>query len=445
MTGRTRRRFLAGLAAASGVAVAGCVDDLPWNGEPTTSFTASQAAEVETDDRPPIEWPTPVDPAKGALADAVERIDELLAQIPDPLTPEDVPNGVVRETVVDHRVSAVDVRDEAAESTTYETFRETRRAREDARNARTTFDAIETDAESLVADLSDERGDYREAVAERLDSIEYVGDGSDDGRRRAALYYRQLETDLDRADRTLERWNARETDTVVDLGEAAGELEFAAATTTVWDHFTDRYETDFGDPVALESAFVDALERSIEHVETVDFPEQDGEEWFEAVGVDDLDDQYLEFALWRAGRPVLDATRRMDEASNDGRLGTGLYHALEFERTHRAFETFRDRVADGSFASPETVAEIQAEREAAVDAAATARDAISGPSLGALVLAEAMQRLKWTDWAVERAADRDPDVTVSLSKNHRDYARVRAELEVLPEAVEAFRERSLAN
>ncbi|AEH37918.1 hypothetical protein [Halopiger xanaduensis] len=442
--GPRRRQFLAGLAAASGVAVAGCAD-LPLLGDESTTFTASDADAVIADATPTVEWPAPVRPSSSALEDARDRIDDLLADVPESLGPDDVPNGVVRESIVENREEAVRARDEADRATgreKYHAFRGTRDGRETARAALTTLLAIEEDTDALVDELADEREAVQSAVRERLDGIDYRGDDTEDGRRRAALYYQQLESDLVRAQRLLERWSADPGMNVVELGEAAGELEFATATVAVWDHLADRYENDTTG-ADLESVFDSALERSIDRAEAVEFPEQDGEEWYDAVGLEELDDGRLELTVWHAGREVTDARERMEEGRTNGNVGTGLHGAVQFEQAFRAFEHLRDRIAAESVAPPDDVDAIRAERDRALESAVAAREQVpvADPSLGAYVLGETLQSFEWTDESVRRYATHDPEVVVSLSREYGEYARLQAELAALPDAVTAFRER----
>lgn len=439
-----RRQFLAGLAAASGVAVAGCAE-LSLMGDESPTFTASDADAVLTDATPTVKWPAPVQPASSALEDARDRIDNLLADVPESLGPDDVPNGVVREAIVENRDEAVRIRDEADQATgreQYRTFRTTRDGRRSARTALTTLLAIDEDADALVDELADEREAVRSAVRERLDGIDYRGDDTEAGRRRAALYYQQLESDLVRAERLLERWSADPGMNVVELGEAAGELEFATATVAVRDHLADRYGRDT-DAADLESAFEDALERSIDRAEAVEFPEQDDEEWYDAVGLEELDDDRLELTVWHAGREVTDARERMEGGRTNGNAGTGLHGAVQFEQAFRAFEHLRDRIAAGSVAPPEDVGGIRAERDRALESAVAAREQVpvADPSLGAYVLGETLQSFEWTDESVRRYTTRDPEVVVSLAREYGEYARLQAELAALPDAVTAFRER----
>ncbi|MBZ6496737.1 hypothetical protein [Natrinema longum] len=438
-----RRRFLAGLTAVSGVAVAGC-SSLPWIDDETSgSFPVSEVASVLSPPAPRIDGPVPVQPDASAIETALERVDELVAPIPDPLTAEAVPNGVVRESITDARDEAGESRAEAADATgpaLYHALRDLRGGRASARQAMTTWAAI--DDETLTADLEDEYSDLQPRVRDQHTSLAYRGNATDDELLRSALYYSRLEAALNRAVESLRRWGLDGSATVIDTGEAAADLESAAATASGWEHLADRYEATLEEPVDLESILRGALERCVDHADGVAFPAQD-DDWFDEIGVGDIDETYLEHILWRTGGAVTDERERMETAVSDGDLGTGLYHAVRFEQAFRAFEVVRDRIADGSVSLPETLADVRDERETAIGAAETARDELTDPSPGALALAETGQRLEWTDQSVRRVADTDSDAVTSLNSEYGDYVRVRASLEVLPEAVDAFRSRVL--
>lgn len=438
-----RRQFLAGLTGVTGITIAGC-SVLPWTDDETSgTFPASEVNTLLTKSVPAADWPVPVQPDSSVVTDALERVDELLTSIPDPLTADEVPNGVVRKSIIDARNEAVEIRTEAADATgpaLYHALRNSRDARASAREAMTTFTAIGDD--TLVSDLEASHADLDPQLRNQREAIVYRGDETDDGLLRSALYYSQLESDLDRAVQSLQQWSLDETATVIDTGEAASELESAAATASVWEHCAGQYETSLEDPIDLEPILLDALERSLDHADAVQFPAQD-DDWLDEIGVGHLEDPSLQQIVWLAGNDVSDNRDEIEAAVTDVDLGTGLYHALQFERAFRAFEIVRDRTADGSVSLPDTIDEIRTEREAAIAAAETAHDEITTPSPGALVLAETVQQLAWTDESVRFVADTDPENHVSLHSEYGDYVRLRASLEVLPDAVDAFRTRLL--
>ncbi|QRV15253.1 hypothetical protein JMJ58_20515 [Haloterrigena salifodinae] len=442
-----RRRFLAGLAATGSAALAGC-SALSWTDDGGSSFTAADAADVLADgtELPEIEWPAPVSPASDAVDDGLERVETLLADVPDPLEAETVPNGVVRQSIADRRDEARDYRDEAAKATgddRYRALRTTREARDAARAATTTLAAIEDENEAIVADLREERTETRSSVRDRLESIDYRGADAADELLRAALFYARQESDLRRAADQLGRhqWAIDDDDpTVIDIGDGAGDVEFAAATKTVWEHLAERFDEETDAPTDLTPIFDATLEASTERVESVTVPDRSDEDWLDGI-VDGELDQHTEQMLWRTVDPVTSARDGLRLAIEDGTTGIALYEAARFEVLYRAFERVRGRVDDGTLATPDSTAAIRAERTAAIEAAASAGAWVSEPSIGAYVLAETLRSLEWTDDSVRRAADNDPGVVVSLFTEYGNYARIRAQLEALPDAVEAFRER----
>lgn len=445
--GRSRRRqFLVGLAATGSAALAGC-SALSWIDDGGSSFTAADAADVLADgtELPEIEWPAPVVPASDAIDDGLERVETLLADVPDPLEAETVPNGVVRQSIGERRDEARDRRDEAAAATgddRYRALRTTREARDAARAATTTLDAIDAENEAIVADLREERTETRSSVRDRLGSISYRGDDAGDELLRAVLFYARQESDLRRAADRLgrNRWEVDGTGTVIDIGDGAGAVEFGTATRTVWEHLAERFDERTDESTDLTPVFEAALEASTERVESVTIPDRTGEDWLDGI-VDGELDQHTEQALWRTVDPVSSAGDGLNRAIEDGNTGIALYEAARFEVLYRAFERMRGRIDDGTLATPESAAELRAERTAAIEAAASAREAVTEPSIGAYVLAETLRSLEWADDSVRRAADNDPEVGVSLFTEYGDYARIRAQLEAIPDAVETFRER----
>ena len=447
MTGRDssrRRQFLAGLAAVGSASLAGC--SLVSNDDTGPTFTAADAGTVITDPAPAIEWPVPVVPDSEAVDDALERTDALLADVPDPLAEETVPNGVVRSEIATRRDDARDYREEAAGATgeeRYHALRTTREARDAARTAATTLAAI--DDGTLVAALREERDAVRSRIDDQRASIAYRGTDTDDERLRAALCYARLESDLgraaDRVDRP--RWSVDAGSNVIEIGTGAGSLEFATATAAAWDHLAERHEarTDGSD---LTPVFDAALEASAERLEAADVPDPNDDDWLSAVFGEEPDEPRLEQTLWQTVDSVSGTMDRLNEAIEEGNRGLGLHEAVRFEVRYRGFERVRDRIEDGTLSAPDSIDEIRAERTAAMEAAASARESLSDPSIGAYVLAETLREFEWTDERVRRAADNDPDVVVTLAREHGDYARLRTHLEVLPDAVAAFRQRLFA-
>ncbi len=348
-----------------------------WDDDDSTaSYTSDEASQVLESERPEIEWPVPVEPEPSELEDALERADSLVSEIPDPLEEGHVPNGVIREAIAEDRTEAMAAREEAVDAAgpaQYHALRDARELHETARAAATAWLAIDADRDDLLRELRDERDAVQSVIDDHREALAYHGIDTDSGRLRAALYTYQRESDLERADRTVDRWSVHKSNDVLEIGESAGDLEFATTTTRIWEHFEDQYTREFGgdDSDDLEAVFERALERSSARAEEAAFPSQDGDsaEWYDAVGLEEFDHRPLEFVVSRAGSSVHRAHDRMDDALDTGSLGSGLHHALEFEQRLRGFERFRDWLAARDGAGPTDSDEIRAERDATLEAA----------------------------------------------------------------------------
>ncbi|MWV41114.1 hypothetical protein [Natrialba sp. INN-245] len=439
----SRRRFLAGVAAASMAVAAGCNETSIGGDDGPTRFSPSEVDPILEQSRPEADRPVPIEPDDDVIGSGIERVDDLLADVPDPVPVETVPNGVVRESIDRRRESATDDRSDALEppEPSYRALRvSVPGARESARGAAVTLSAVDADPD--LDDLAAEYDEAQSTVDDRLEGLEYRGDDSDDGRLRAALVAADREDDLASARRTVDRWRVTEHTNVVDLGESAGDVEFVEATVDAWDHLADRYDADV-DGVDLEPVFSDALAVSIDAAGEVDLPDQGESDWLDELVEGELEMGFPQTLLWDAVRPVYDARDRMIDAREDGRLGTGLAAAIRFEQEYRAFRTVRDRFEDGDLETPASIDEVRAEREAAIDAAESAMAAFTRPSLASARLAETLQTLEWTDDRIQRDADRDPDRQVSVSDEYSEYACLRARFDALSDAAAAVRERLL--
>lgn len=446
-----RRGFLAGLATASAVAIAGC-NDMPWDDESTsTAYPAQEAATILTAEAPDPDPPAPIDPAPAALESALVRVIDLLEAVPDPLEAEHVPNGEIRESIDRTRE---DARDALAEYTTdgtlasidpadlspgerYHAFRATVDARESAREAAVAYAAIEDD--SIDDDLRAERDDVVDLDA-RLSALTYRGTDTDEGRLRAALVAATAESDLERAARRVDRVSIDGAVTVLDLGEVAGRLEHAAATDDVHTHLAERYEESLDEPTDLADVFERVVTDAVDYGDELGLPDRDDDRWVDDLVEADLeDDRLLEWIVYDAVRPLYRARDDLAMAADDGRLGDGLEAALRLETHRRAFDRVRERAEDGELGHPVAVADIRAERESAIEGAEDALESITGPSPGAELLASTLEKLGWLDDRIERRLERSPDSNHSLGSEYREYVGLDAQLSVLPDAVTAYR------
>ncbi|RQG97617.1 hypothetical protein [Natrarchaeobius oligotrophus] len=438
----TRRQLLAGLATAGGVSLAGC-SEISLSEDDSGRFERSELEAILTVPTPDVDPPVPIGPADAALENELERVSKLLDAVPPSVERDDVPNGVVRETIEERRVDATEYRESAREtagSARYHALRnDVPDAREAARESATTLAAVEDGP--AVDELDDERGERRSRLDDRLETTAYAGDDSRDGRLRAALVAADREDDLVRAGWRVRRWRLHAGSNVVELGEHAGDLEFVAATTDAWDHLSERYADDLRSSVDLEAAFSAALERSIDAATEFSLPDQDEDDWLSELVEGDLETGFQQTLVWDAVRPVYDARDRMDDAASEGRLGRGLAAAVRFEQERRAFETVRDRFEGRDVEPSASIDEIRSEREAAIEAVESALESFAEPTLAAARLADGVRALGWTDDRIRRWHESDSDALVSLSDEYSGYVCLRARFDALPDAAEATRTR----
>ncbi|ARS91546.1 hypothetical protein [Natrarchaeobaculum aegyptiacum] len=454
--GCRRRGFLAGITAVSSVAVAGC-NGLPWEDESTsTAFPAEEAATILTADAPAPDPPAPIDPSPEALESALERTVDLLAAVPDPLEAEHVPNGEIREEIDraredatdaltdytdDGTVAAIDPTDLSADDR-YHAFRATVDARESAREAAVAYAAI--DDESIADELRTEHGDVADFEG-GLTALEYLGEDTDVGRLRGALVATTAESDLERAARRVEHVSIADATTVLDLGEAAGGLEHAAATDDVHTHLDERYEDSLESPTDLSDVFERVVTDALDYADELDLPDSYDDSWVDDLVDADLeDDHLLERLVYDSFWPLYQARDDLAEAADEDRPGDGLDAALRLETHRRAFERVRERIDDGELGHPLSAEDIRAERESAIEAAEDALESITGPSPGSELLASTLEELEWLDDRIDRRIERSPDTNHSLGSEYRDYVSLDARLSVLSDAVRSYRGSLLA-
>jgi hypothetical protein len=107
MTRRLCRRQL--LAALGTVAVAGCSgDDRSWDDPP--AFDATNVATVTEEPVPAIDSPLPVTVGERFTANARGAANSLLETVPDPLTGDILPNGVIGQRIQRDREAAESAR-----------------------------------------------------------------------------------------------------------------------------------------------------------------------------------------------------------------------------------------------------------------------------------------------------------------------------------------------
>ncbi|WP_058991964.1 hypothetical protein [Haloarcula sp. CBA1127] len=189
----TRRGVLA-LAGASAIAGCSSIDSVGGGGEATIDIYNLPDVQREEKREAPIPPAIPVDIETSHFDAARERVRSLLATLPTPLGPEEIPNGHIRQHLTDAASDASDGLDDARTARTgLMVLRSLRRARENARYAAAGWRVVESGR--TAAPLQDEHSRTVSAARETRQEHEYVGMDP----VRAALVHAHIEAGLVRA------------------------------------------------------------------------------------------------------------------------------------------------------------------------------------------------------------------------------------------------------
>ena len=407
MRGESRRNVLAGLGAATIAVTAGCsVFDRSGEAEPPRLDT-DEIERIVRDPVPETERPAPLQPDEASIEAGLERCAELIDAVPATITTEEIPNGVVREEVGSARESALDGREAVEDAPDrFRSLVALRNARADAREASVAYRAVGTD---LHTEIEAERLAARGDVGARLARTSYAGDERD---RTLLVAYRIEELLVDARRRM--NWGSRPPDPgALDVGELAGDVEYAAATLDAVDALADRHASVAEEAVDFTATLESALESSLRAVSRADPPSR--ESTVEDVLGREPDRRDVRELAHEAIAPVRRWQQTLSTELSEGRLATGISRAIEVERDVRALEAVVDRI-DGSLPEPDGSEPIRSERTAIVDAAEAAPISPDDRSLAGYV---------------ERGND------ARLAREYAQYVHLRAQLEALPQAVEA--------
>jgi hypothetical protein len=401
------------LALAGSTLVAGCGGIGGFLGSDPVVLNGAKLEAIGDGSAPEIEKRVPVDIGETYLSEAASRAETLLGSVPEPLGPEEIPNGAIREELSETRESALEALDRAdGASTPYEELLALGHARRDARNVAAGWEAI--DAGLIREDLEDSAAAVHDRIGETRDRHAYVGEDP----VRAVLVHREIEDFLQRAegDATVD-WRGFEgtRENPVALGQFAGHVEAAVAARENAAHVFEAFSGSLSERRDLEGRFEEAAESLLGEVETrrEDVPTlEDGEEISSLVD-GDVEDTPAAWALRRLHGEATD-TRDVETERSAGRLASAILLAGEKLAHASAFEALRETVDGGEHFVPETVADVRSIREDAVDAIETARDNGTDSRLTYAALEGMGEWIRFADGELARLGD-------EVEARHLDY------------------------
>lgn len=424
--GTTRRGMLA-LAGTGAAALAGC-GSLPLVGsDDTVRLDAAALADVASGEVPAVVEPLPVDVTDAYLAASRDRATALLEAVPLPLSADELPNGVMRNELAHSVEHARQALREAEEATgTVERLDRLRYAREHARAVAAAWAYAED--ELTREDVRETAATVYANVREFREDWEYVGDDP----VRALLVHDEVETWIETAQREAGDEDERAPTNAVTVGEFAGTVEFGLAHLDDARHVGERFTASLEDPTSLQGTFVDARQSLTETLAArrADIPSRDVDDPNELVDVDrDIEDTPAGIALDDLHRS---AARTFDPTENLADDVLVRYRRLALTG---AFESLRERVADGERFTVASVADVREHREAAVSAIEGALAESPDRRLARELLADQVGVLAYADRDIGRYGDTVPADLLEGELSY--YVSVTAIAGAVPDACEA--------
>lgn len=431
----TRRGFLALAGCTTVTGCTGLFDGLRGDGDDEVTVDGDALREAVSGEVPTAPDTIPVDIERAYLDESAARAREFLSSVPAPLGPDDLPNGAMRAELSDTYESATDALDAGANAESrFEAAESFREARRYARSVAASWAAID---EGLTRD---EVREAAEPVRNALDDFRgrwrYVGDDP----VRAVLVHATLESLVERAARQLRRVTnparrrARERRTresPITVGETAGALERARAALDDVRYLYDRYTASLDDRRRLGSAFEAAGESLTATVEERRSDLPDGDRHDPSSFVDrDVDDTPVGSALAEL-HSYVDSGYVLQNSRSLNQRASVVVAAHETLARVRAFESLRQRVADGEYVAVESVDDVRTLRENAVAAIETARESADRPHLDRRVVGDLSGSVSYAD---DRIADRASSDEVQLEWFYRELGRYVQAAELAPAA-----------
>lgn len=382
----TRRGFL----AATGTALlAGCSGLDRFSGDERETIHSHELRDVAEDgeSEPVVVDDVPVDIERAYLASARDRVTELLDGIPMAFGPADVPNGYVREKLVDAADEATACVEDARTATTRLSALESlRRARGEARYAAAgwafvedglTEDAVRTDHEAAVREAESLESDH-----------EYRGTDPVD----AALVHARVERTLRRVldDRPPSIYSrSSPLLTVAAWGEHAESTAARVADGRyLYDRFTGSLPADAGTVEETLGATAESIGSDL----------RDRRESLPAEPTED-DYELVDWLRYRLRDEAEESPERVAEGDGPASAMLAAHRGLV---AFGAYDRFQQRVEDGETFGVADVAAFREVRSTALESIRTAMAESPRPELARPVLADAATTVAFADEAIGR-------------------------------------------
>ncbi|QPV61386.1 hypothetical protein I7X12_11465 [Halosimplex litoreum] len=395
----TRRGALA-LGATTLLSGCGALPN-PLGANPV-ELDAAPLARIADRERPTVDHSLPVDVADAHVADSRERAHAMLDVAPLPLTPEDLPNGAMREEIADRAEHAREHLAEAVRATdTRERLELLAHARGPARAVEAAWAAIEdelaaVDVRSTRRSVDEDRREFRERRT-------LVGEDP----VRALVVHALVGDWLRDAERHLaEGFDESSPVTPLVVGEHASEVEQARATLADARHVDERFTASLSEPRSLETTFADARDALAETIDSrmADKPAEHAEVPALVDGGGDLDGTVAGAALRELHGDLPYEGEFVPETELPGRI----LWQVESLAQIGGFETLRERIAADEHRTVESADDVETLRRAAETAVEDALEASADERLARTELASLAGWFDYVSRHLDRQAGDDP-------------------------------------
>ncbi|MBV0923633.1 hypothetical protein KTS45_05405 [Halomicroarcula limicola] len=384
----SRRGMLAGIGAVSAGALAGCGGIGDLTGSEGTEIRSHELPAVDPDeDGRLVASAVPVAIDSDHLAAARDRATSLLAELPTPLGPDEIPNGHVRGRLLGAADDATDSLDEARRAQTdLAAMTELRRSRERARYAAGgwRFAAGTQSLDGLRTARQNAVGEARTFESSR----EYRGSDP----VRAALVHARIEELLRRATDDEPPHTEADGGGLLTVAEWAEEVETARALLADARHLDSQFAASLSaDAGTVEGQLRRAAEALLADVRSRREglpPEPTADDW----GVRERAVHELRSDADYGAKRVADAAGPADAVLD----ATGRLAAFA------ALDSVLERVESGERFAVESAADVRRYRQTAVDAITSTLADSAEPGLTRTVLTDAAGRVWSADWESSR-------------------------------------------
>jgi len=381
---RTRRGFLA--LAGSGI-LAGCTGLPALNGgsEPTIRVSDLPDLDPDADPDPAVAESVPVGIAPAHFQSARDRVTTLLAELPTPLGPEDIPNGHIRQRLSTAAGNATNALDDARDaSTEFAALSSLRRARSEARYAATGWAVAD---QGLSVDPL--KREYSQAVADARamrEEHEYVGSDP----VRAALVHSRIEDGLERV--------------IEDRGPTTGDAHLLHV--AQWGETAESVRARLADARHLDEQFVASLPADAGTVEgtltaaaeTVLADVRSRQSALPPAPTAE-DRGVPERAIGDLRRDADDGITRIDDAKGPA---SAVIEANRRLTQFRALDRLQERLDAGELSRPESAGAVRESRSAAYDALTGVLDTGPYPELSRTAVTDVAWRVVGADRRLAR-------------------------------------------